>query len=553
MATAGSRISPPVVAACAWFLTVGLSVVGSALGAAHGRPPEVYLPLTISGLVYATAGAVMYMRRPDNASGLVLISAATLPAALLVLRYLMPSAVALNIAFSTQVALVPLAYVVLTFPSDRFASRLDRMVFVVVAALGVAGGIVELASMEPQSFLPPDVCSPCPPNPFRLVDANAYPTISAIDNTIFAVVAGSIVFVLVKRWRASRGLTRSALTPVVFGAAVLATGYAATIWLSTFGISANVVAPLLLGFRLLVPIGLAVVFLRFYAARSSVVRELVRLGPRTSMAAVQSSLRRTLGDPSIAVLRWSEHRYVDTDGRPVETAGLDTNRRLVTVDRDGTQVAAVTLDPVLDADRELVAAIADSVRYATESSEMHEELVARGGDVERLPQGDVTFLFGDLERSTELLQRLGDAYAGTIARLREIVRREVERNSGYVVDMRADECFLAFALAADALSAAAGIQRDIELERWPAGAEVRLRIGLHAGRPELTASGYVGLDVHHAARVMASALGGQIIASQALVEALGGSSRPDVTLSPLGTFSLRGIPGEESLFEVRAT
>jgi class 3 adenylate cyclase len=79
---------------------------------------------------------------------------------------------------------------------------------------------------------------------------------------------------------------------------------------------------------------------------------------------------------------------------------------------------------------------------------------------------------------------------------------------------------------------------------------VLLRIGLHTGRPELTASGYIGIDVHRAARVMAAGNGGQIVTSEAFAAAMGGALPAGTRLRQLGAVQLRGFSETESLFLV---
>src|SRR5256885_764535 len=87
---------------------------------------------------------------------------------------------------------------------------------------------------------------------------------------------------------------------------------------------------------------------------------------------------------------------------------------------------------------------------------------------------------------------------------------------------------------------------------WADGSRVRIRIGLHTGRPTLTDTGYVGLAVSTAARVCASALGGQIVMSDPTRDAVEASRPQGVTLRDLGLRQLRGLPEPERLFEVEA-
>src|SRR5436190_10722990 len=108
----------------------------------------------------------------------------------------------------------------------------------------------------------------------------------------------------------------------------------------------------------------------------------------------------------------------------------------------------------------------------------------------RLPSGEVTLLFTDIDGSTRLLQELGDAYAAVLVEHRRHVRDAVRRHTGVEVDTQGDAFFVAFAQASDALSAAVDVQRSL------APGPVRVRMGLHTGRPSIADEGYVGMDVH---------------------------------------------------------
>ncbi|MEP7082009.1 MAG: adenylate/guanylate cyclase domain-containing protein [Chloroflexota bacterium] len=118
---------------------------------------------------------------------------------------------------------------------------------------------------------------------------------------------------------------------------------------------------------------------------------------------------------------------------------------------------------------------------------------ARDGDVSDLPKGEVTFLRTDIESSTGLLRRLDGRYGPLLDDVRGIIRRAVGRHHGVVIDSRADEFFAAFNSAPDALDAALEIQRALAETSWPDGVKVRVRIGLHTGRPTLRRTGYVGI------------------------------------------------------------
>jgi class 3 adenylate cyclase len=166
----------------------------------------------------------------------------------------------------------------------------------------------------------------------------------------------------------------------------------------------------------------------------------------------------------------------------------------------------------------------------------------------RPPTGVVTFLMADIEASTALLARLGDRYGPVLLDIRRLVRRSIRRVGGHEVDARGDEYLAAFAHAPDAVEAAIDIHARLAERAWPDDETVRVRIGLHTGRPTRTEVGYVGLAVHAVARISAIGRGGQTVLSRSVVAGLGASRPAEVTLVELGPRKLRGIPGREVLY-----
>ena len=168
----------------------------------------------------------------------------------------------------------------------------------------------------------------------------------------------------------------------------------------------------------------------------------------------------------------------------------------------------------------------------------------------KLPKGRITFLLTDIEGSTELLRRLGDRYAGVLADVRRVVRAAVRPARGHVVSARGDDVFAVFEGAPAALEAALAIQRAMRDGPWPGGTGVRLRIGLHRGRPALDSTGYVGLSVHAAARICFAAHGGQIVLSGAVRSAVLDTLPDGVALKELGAWRFRGLPEPVELYQV---
>jgi predicted ATPase len=130
--------------------------------------------------------------------------------------------------------------------------------------------------------------------------------------------------------------------------------------------------------------------------------------------------------------------------------------------------------------------------------------------VPELPSGTVTFLFTDVEGSTKLLHELGaEDYAQALAEHRRVLREAFTRHGGVEVDTQGDAFFVAFPTTGGALAAAAEGQQAL------AEGPIRVRMGIHTGTPHLAQEGYVGADVHRAARIAAAGHGGQVVVSAA--------------------------------------
>src|SRR5207302_119093 len=136
-----------------------------------------------------------------------------------------------------------------------------------------------------------------------------------------------------------------------------------------------------------------------------------------------------------------------------------------------------------------------------------------------LSTGTVTFLFTDIEGSTRLLKQLGRARYGEVwADQQRLLREVFARHRGEEIDTQGDSFFVAFRSASDAVSAAVDAQRAFAAHAWPDGVEVRVRMGIHTGEAAATGERYLGLSVHRAARVGATAHGGQVLLSSSTRE-----------------------------------
>lgn len=167
-----------------------------------------------------------------------------------------------------------------------------------------------------------------------------------------------------------------------------------------------------------------------------------------------------------------------------------------------------------------------------------------------LPTGTVTFLFTDIEGSTRLLQQLGDRYASVLTETRQLLRTAFQQWHGHEVDTQGDAFFVAFVRATDAVAAAVAAQRALAAHAWPEDSVVRVRMGLHTGEPSLIAEGYVGIDVHHAARIMSAGHGGQVLISQATRDLVASHLPDGVSLHDLGKHRLKDLQSPVHLFQL---
>lgn len=167
-----------------------------------------------------------------------------------------------------------------------------------------------------------------------------------------------------------------------------------------------------------------------------------------------------------------------------------------------------------------------------------------------LPTGTVTFLFSDIEGSTHLLQHLGDRYADVLADYRRLLRAAFQAVGGHEIDTAGDGFFAVFHRATASVAAAVASQRAIVAHPWPEGVPVRVRMGLHTGEPTLTGGGYVGLDVHRAARICSAGHGGQMLLSHTTRD-LGEHDLPQgVSLRDLGEHRLKDLQRAEHIFQL---
>ena len=184
--------------------------------------------------------------------------------------------------------------------------------------------------------------------------------------------------------------------------------------------------------------------------------------------------------------------------------------------------------------------------------QLRSERNARTPDFSTFPTGAVTFLMTDIEGSTILLRTIEDRYTGLLHDVRAVIRNVARRCGGRLVDAHGDESLMVFERTAASVEAAVDMQRAMRARAWPDDLDVRVRAGIHSGRPTLTESGYVGLSVHTVSRVCFVGHGGQILISGKSKAAVERSLPTGVRARSLGRHRLAGIPQPQPLYQIEA-
>ena len=174
------------------------------------------------------------------------------------------------------------------------------------------------------------------------------------------------------------------------------------------------------------------------------------------------------------------------------------------------------------------------------------------GNVPEMPTGTITMLFSDIEGSTELLTRLGDQYGIALSGQRAVLRGAIGACHGLEMGTEGDSFYVVFESAGDAIDCCLTAQRALAAHDWPGGVPVRVRMGLHSGEPARHEDGYIGLDVHRAARVAAAAHGGQVLLSEATRLLAAGRFPAGASVRDLGFHRLKDISEPEHIYQLAA-
>ena len=169
---------------------------------------------------------------------------------------------------------------------------------------------------------------------------------------------------------------------------------------------------------------------------------------------------------------------------------------------------------------------------------------------ERLPFGTITFLFTDIEGSTQLWEHHRESMGLALARHDALMHECIGRHGGSVVKTTGDGVCAVFASAPDGVAAALAAQHALHAEAWPGAVRIRARMALHTGEAELRDGDYYGTAVNRAARLMALGHGGQTLVSEVTHGLCQDRVPADAWFRPLGEHGLRGLTRRETVFEL---
>ena len=168
------------------------------------------------------------------------------------------------------------------------------------------------------------------------------------------------------------------------------------------------------------------------------------------------------------------------------------------------------------------------------------------------PTGTVTFLFSDIEGSTQHWERQRAAMPAVLRRHDELIDKAIEANGGHVFKKVGDAFCAAFWRAPDALAAAADAQRALAAEDWNTVGGLSVRMALHSGTTDEREGDYFGPTVNRVARLVAVAHGGQVVVSDATAALLRGTMPPQTELLDLGDHRLKDLTEPEHIWQLTA-
>ena len=444
------------VIALAWGFTFTI--------ASHTPYGLYWASFILVGWCHVGAGLVAWGRRPDNRTGRLMVLTGFL--------FLIPTFASTRIplvwtvgAALSDLAVIPLVYVVLGYPRGFLTGWPSRTVFGCVAAAASWTSFLSMPFFDPREI----GCADCPEGLNLLLVRNDPELLGAVLPFVAWLIVASLtafVGVLVTRWVRATRPARRILWPVYVSATVWGLSHVVAVVdanflgggvadFSTIAIWTSVISLNLLPAMFLIGV------LHTGVRRGRVGEMVLELGRLRSAERLQDAVARTLGDSSVEVGYWLPERggYVTAEGRPVTVPPPEPGRTTTLLERQGEPLAAIVHDAALLEDPTLLDAVAAAARLAVENEHLEAQVRAQ---------------LEEVRQSRQRIVEAGDAE-----------RRRIERNLHDGAQQRLISLALAIRLAKDRLGSDVPPAAIHHLDEAAAGArealvEVRdLARGLH--------------------------------------------------------------------------
>lgn len=337
-----------------------------------GEPRALAAMVTIAGLVFAVAGTIAALQRPDNRTGAQMLAVGFLWS--LGALQLAESSLVFTIGYVLSgLAFVAVAQLILAYPSGRLRPGDEWIVWTVLAIVTLGPLAVSLVDPTP---IPG--CDDCPENAFLVTDRPSLARLAGLALGVAAASIATVVFVrLVRRFRAASPPLRRVIGPVYLFTLLALIGLVVSNVVWTFDATAGLAIELAaLAALALMPIAFLAGLLRTRLQRAGVADLVIALGNGRPL---RDALADALGDPSLGLAYWSSQRqaWVDEDGRTMTEPIARGAHAATFVENDGKRVAALLHDRSLADQRALVDAVAATAALAFEKERLQAELRAQ--------------------------------------------------------------------------------------------------------------------------------------------------------------------------------
>ena len=505
-------------------LAAGVGAVLLVLGSDRERSPaaaSAALALVV-GWAYIGSGLIARRQRPDNRLGTVMVFIGFAWFA----TFLADAGSSLVFTLGTAVEsiyLLGFVYLVLSFPTGRLRSTVDSALIAAAIAIVTVVEFAWLLFADSHS----QICSQCPHNAFEIARNDSVANgILQGQRSVGVVLSLFTVGLLVRRWRRARAPERRAGAPVLWAGSLMFAALAFSVGNDIFD------HPLGQGpawtreiVFASIPIAVLAALLQRQLARGAVAGLVVELGEGATSVDLREALGRALGDPSLELAYWvpASARYVDSGGSPVQLPQPGDDRAATIVERDGKPIAALTHDPALAENQELVQSVCAAAALTLENARLQAELRARLAEL----QASRARLVEATETERRRIER--DLHDGTQQRLVSIAMTLGLAESKLAADRPAVEPVLRE--ARDALTVALAELRELTQGIRPA---ILVERGLAAALDDLSrrAALPVRLEIAVSGRLAEQIEGAAyFVASEALTNAAKHSHASEVRLS----------------------